>query len=382
VHRLNELLVRLRDRGNTVLVVEHKPEVMSIADHVVDLGPGAGRDGGQVVYQGDFAGLRTSGTVTGEHLSRHQEVKKAVRKPTGKLRIENARLHNLRDLTVEIPQGVLTVVTGVAGSGKSSLILGCLPEHYPNAVLIDQDVLRGSRRSNPATYTGMLDPIRKAFATANKVNVALFSANSKGACPDCQGLGLIYTDLAHMDPVVSTCDTCDGQRFTADVLKHKLRGRNISEVLGMSVTEAADFFTEPEIKETLDALIDVGLGYITLWQPVSTLSGGERQRLKLASELGNAAQVYVLDEPTTGLHMNDVDTLIDLLDRMVDAGGTVIVIEHNLDVVSRADWVLDLGPGAGKDGGQVVFEGPPAKLVADKKSVTGKYLRQRAKAKS
>ncbi|MFD9961822.1 ATP-binding cassette domain-containing protein [Amycolatopsis sp. NPDC058986] len=377
VHRLNELLRRLRDKGNTVLVVEHKPEVIALADHVVDMGPGAGRAGGEIVYQGGYPGLRASGTLTGNHLGRHQEIKTRPRVPTGKLRIEDATLHNLRDVSVEIPQGVLTVVTGVAGAGKSSLIQGCLPRHYPDAIAIDQNVSRGSKRSNPASFTGILDGIRRAFASANKVSAALFSANSKGACPDCQGLGLIYTDLAHLDPVVSTCETCEGRRFVADVLRYTLRGLNIAEVLRLSVVEAIEFFTEPAIRRTLRALDDVGLGYLTLWQPISTLSGGERQRLKLASELGSTARIYVLDEPCTGLHMNDIDNLIGILERLVDNGSTVIVIEHSLDVISRADWVIDLGPGAGRDGGRVVFEGTPAELAHCAESVTGRYLRER-----
>ncbi|WP_409465480.1 ATP-binding cassette domain-containing protein [Amycolatopsis sp. GA6-003] len=379
LHRLNELFRRLRDKGNTVLVVEHKPEIMAIADHIVDLGPGAGAAGGEVVFEGEFAALASSGTLTGQHLSRHAEVKASPRKPTGKLLIENASLHNLKDVTVELPEGVLTVVTGVAGSGKSSLVQGCLPASYPDCTIIDQNVASGSRRSNLATYTGMLDPIRKAFASANKVSAALFSANSEGACADCQGLGVIYTDLAQLDPVVTTCETCAGKRFTAEVLRYQLRGRDISEVLGLSVAEAREYFTEKPILRTLKTLEEVGLGYLTLWQPVSTLSGGERQRLKLAGELGKSAQIYVLDEPTTGLHMNDVDTLIGLLDRLVDAGSTVVVIEHNLEVIARADWIVDLGPGAGRDGGSVVFEGPPAKLLKNKKSLTARYLRERQK---
>ncbi len=375
VHLLNDLLLALRDKGNTVLVVEHKPEVMAIADHIVDMGPGAGRAGGEVVFEGSYQALTKSGTLTGSCLKRRTTVKDLPRQPTGKLRIDNANLHNLQDVTVEIGEGVLTVVTGVAGSGKSSLIHGCLPRAYPGVVFIDQSVTRGSKRSNPATYTGMLDLIRKAFATANNVSPALFSANSEGACPDCQGLGLIYTDLAQLDPVVTVCETCQGRRFTDEVLQHTLRGRNISEVLQLSVVEALEFFTEDKILAILTSLDDVGLGYMTLWQPVSTLSGGERQRLKLATELGKSAQLYVLDEPTAGLHMNDVETLIGLLDRLVEQGSTVIVIEHNLEVIARADWVIDLGPGPGHDGGKVVFEGPPAKLVASKKSVTGKYLK-------
>ncbi|MEV0401534.1 excinuclease ABC subunit UvrA [Actinoallomurus sp. NPDC050550] len=377
VHRLNELLVRLRDKGNTVLVVEHKPEVMEIADHVVDLGPGAGRDGGEIVYQGDFAGLRASCTLTGGHLDRHQRIKDEPREPRGWLRIERARLHNLKDVTVDVPEGVLTVVTGVAGAGKSALIQGCLPRHRPDAVFIDQSIPRGSRRSTPATYTGMLDPVRTAFAKVNRVDRALFSANSEGACPDCQGLGVIYTDLAHLDPVVTTCDSCDGRRFNDEVLGYRLRGRDISQVLEMTAAEAADFFTEPDITAPLRRLIDVGLGYVTLSQPVSTLSGGERQRLKLANELGKSGRLYVLDEPTTGLHMNDVDQLIDLFDRLVDGGSTVIVIEHDLDVVSRADWIIDLGPGPGHEGGNVVFTGPPTALLDAQDSVTAEYLRRR-----
>ncbi|WP_433258736.1 ATP-binding cassette domain-containing protein [Streptosporangium sp. CA-135522] len=374
VHRLNELLQQLRDKGNTVLVVEHKPAVIAIADHIVDMGPNAGRHGGEIVFEGDFDGLLKSNTLTGDHMSHHQTVKTASRRPTGQLSIEHATLHNLRDVSVSIPEGVLTVVTGVAGSGKSSLIHGCLPERYPDAVLVDQNLPRGSKRSNPATYTGMLDLIRKAFASANKVNAALFSANSKGACPQCQGLGVTYMDLAHMDPVASVCESCEGRRFTDEVLGYTLRERNISEVLAFSAAEALEFFVEPKIRATLQAMDDVGLGYITLGQPLSTLSGGERQRLKLAIELGNPASIYVLDEPTTGLHMNDVDNLIGLLDRLVDSGSTVIVIEHNLDVISRADWIIDLGPGAGHDGGRVVFEGSPADLAESPASVTGRYL--------
>ncbi|MFI7051027.1 ATP-binding cassette domain-containing protein [Streptosporangium canum] len=378
IHRLNELLQQLRDKGNTVLVVEHKPAVIAVADHIVDMGPHAGRHGGDIVFQGDLAGLLKSGTLTGDHMNHHQTIKTDARRPTGQLSIEHATLHNLRDVSVSIPEGVLTVVTGVAGSGKSSLIHGCLPERYPDAVFIDQNLPRGSKRSNPATYTGMLDLIRKAFASANKVNAALFSANSKGACPECQGLGLTYTDLAHMDPVATVCESCEGRRFTDEVLGYTLRGQNISEVLMFSVVEASEFFIEPKILATLRAMDDVGLGYITLGQPLSTLSGGERQRLKLAVELGNSSRIYVLDEPTTGLHMNDVDNLIGLLDRLVDNGSTVIVIEHNLDVISRADWIIDIGPGAGHDGGRVVFEGSPAGLIGHEESVTGRYLRGHA----
>jgi excinuclease UvrABC ATPase subunit len=377
VHRLNELLQRLRDKGNTVLVVEHKPTVIAIGDHIIDMGPGAGREGGEIVYQGDLAGLLKSGTKTGDHLGRHSPIKTDCRQRTGDLVIENASLHNLRDVTVKIPQGVLTVVTGVAGSGKSSLIQGCLPKAYRETIVVDQNLSRGSKRSNPATYTGVLDSIRRAFASANKVSAALFSANSKGACPECHGLGLIYTDLAHLEPMVTTCEACDGHRFTDEVLGYKLRGKNISDVFRFSVSEAAEFFTERGVRSTLRGLVDVGLGYLTLGQPLNTLSGGEQQRLKLANELGNSSRIYVLDEPTTGLHMNDVDNLIVLFDRLVDGGSTVVVIEHNLNVIARADWIIDLGPGAGHDGGMVMFEGHPAELAEDPRSLTGKYLRER-----
>ncbi len=377
VGRLAGLMTQLRDKGNTVLVVEHKPQMMEIADHVVDMGPLAGRKGGEVVYEGDYPGLLKSGTLTGNHIKKHQPIKDAPRKPDGQLEIKHAKINNLKDVSVSIPRGVLTAITGVAGSGKSSLIQGSLPAAYPDTIIIDQTLARGSRRSNTATYTGILDNVRKAFAKATKTDAALFSANSKGACPDCNGLGVIYTDLAHLDPMITECETCRGKRFTDEVLKHKLRGKSISDVYEMSVADAAGFFEEAAIAKTLQGLVDVGLGYLTLGQPLSTLSGGERQRLKLAAELGKAGNIYVLDEPTTGLHMNDVDTLIGLFDRLVDAGSTVIVIEHNLDVVSRADWVIDLGPGAGREGGAVVFEGYPAALAKAKGSVTGEFLRKR-----
>ena len=380
VQRMNELLLRLRDKGNTVLVVEHEPEVIAIADHVVDMGPGAGKDGGLIVYEGGLPGLQRAETLTGRHLDRHQTVKATSRTPTGHLRIEHASLHNLRDITVNIPTGVLTAVTGVAGSGKSSLIHGCLPTTHADVTFIDQGVIRGSRRSNPATYTGILEPIRKAFAKANNVKPALFSANSEGACPECNGLGLIYTDLAFMAGVASMCEACDGKRFTDEVLTYQLRGKNISDVLAMSVGEAREFFTERSVRPMLDGLTSVGLGYLSLGQPLNTLSGGERQRLKLAIQMQTSTEVYVLDEPTTGLHMNDVDNLIKLLDDLVDRGRTVIVIEHNLDVVARADWVVDLGPGAGHDGGRVIFEDTPLALLDAEHSLTGQHLRKRVTA--
>jgi excinuclease UvrABC ATPase subunit len=377
VQQMNGLLRRLRDKGNTVLVVEHEAEVMRIADHVVDMGPGAGSHGGSIVYEGPFDGLAAAGTLTGLHLDRQQRLKQGVRQPAGSIPIRNARLHNLQDVSVDVPTGVLVVVTGVAGSGKSSLIHGCMPRTDPSVIVIDQAAIRGSRRSNPATYTGILEPIRKAFASANKVKPALFSANSEGACPECKGLGMIYTDLAFMAGVVSVCEVCEGRRFTDEVLGYRLRGRNIAEVLDLSVEEAQGFFTEKPVHVMLDRLADVGLGYITLGQMLNSLSGGERQRLKLAIEMSGEADVYVLDEPTSGLHMNDVDNLIGLLDRLVDSGRTVIVIEHNLDVVARADWVIDLGPGAGHDGGRVIFSGPPADLARAEGSLTGEHLRRR-----
>jgi excinuclease UvrABC ATPase subunit len=377
VGRLAGLMQQLRDKGNTVLIVEHKPDMIAIADHIVDMGPFAGNKGGEVVYQGDFEGLLKSGTLTGNHLRKHQPIKTEPRKPKGALKIVGAKLNNLKNVSVGIPKGVLTVVTGVAGAGKSSLIQGCLPAAYPETVIIDQNLSRGSRRSNTATYTGILDNVRKVFAKANGVDAALFSANSKGACPDCNGLGVIYTDLAHLDPMVTTCEACEGKRFTEEVLRYPLRGRSISDVYEMPVSEAVVFFTEAAIARILRGLEDVGLGYLTLGQPLSTLSGGERQRLKLAAELGRSGQIYVLDEPTTGLHMNDVDTLIGLFDRLVDQESTVIVIEHNLDVISRADWVIDLGPGAGHEGGSVVFEGAPLALKGAKGSLTGAALAAR-----
>ncbi|KAA2258107.1 excinuclease ABC subunit UvrA [Solihabitans fulvus] len=375
IQRMNDLLLRLRDKGNTVLVVEHKPETIEIADHVVDLGPGAGPAGGQVCFSGDVPGLRASGTLTGRHLGHRARLRERARQARGHLSITGATLHNLRDVSVDIPLGVLTVVTGVAGSGKSSLIHGSLPGR-DGVVVVDQSAIRGSRRSNPATYTGLLDPIRAAFAKANGVKAALFSANSEGACQNCKGIGLVYTDLAMMAGVASVCERCEGKRFTPEVLTHTLRGKDISQVLAMSVEQVRDFFTERGVRAVLDRLADVGLGYLGLGQPLTTLSGGERQRVKLAIRMAEKATTYVLDEPTTGLHLADVDQLLALLDRLVDDGNTVIVIEHHQAVMAHADWIIDLGPGAGHDGGRVVFTGTPADLVASGDSLTATHLRK------
>ncbi|NJP28665.1 excinuclease ABC subunit UvrA [Microbispora sp. SCL1-1] len=378
IQRMNDLLLRLRDKGNTVLVVEHKPEMIAIADHVVDLGPGAGTAGGTVCFEGTVEGLRASGTVTGRHFDDRAALKETVRTPTGTLEIRGATANNLRDVDVDIPLGVLVVVTGVAGSGKSSLIHGSVPAGA-GVVSVDQGGIRGSRRSNPATYTGLLDPIRKAFAKANGVKPALFSANSEGACPTCNGAGVIYTDLAMMAGVSTTCEECEGKRFQAAVLEHKLGGHDISEVLAMPVSEAQEFFGSgeartPAARAILDRLADVGLGYLTLGQPLTTLSGGERQRLKLATHMADKGGVYVLDEPTAGLHLADVEQLLGLLDRLVDSGKSVIVIEHHQAVMAHADWIIDLGPGAGHDGGRIVFEGTPADLVAARSTLTGEHL--------
>ncbi|OLT27545.1 daunorubicin resistance protein DrrC [Nocardiopsis sp. CNR-923] len=378
IARMNNLLLRLRDKGNTVLVVEHKPETIVIADHVVDLGPGAGAAGGGVCFEGTVEGLRSSGTVTGRHLDDRARLKETVRRPTGALEIRGATQHNLRDVDVDVPLGVLTVVTGVAGSGKSSLIHGSIPA-AAGVVSVDQSPIRGSRRSNPATYTGLLDPIRKAFAKANGVKPALFSANSQGACPNCKGAGVIYTDLAMMAGVSTPCEECEGRRYQAAVLDHRLGGRDISEVLAMSVREAEEFFgageaRNPAAHRVLGRLADVGLGYLTLGQPLTTLSGGEQQRLKLATHMAEKGGVLVLDEPTTGLHLADVEQLLGLLDRLVDSGTSVIVIEHHQAVMAHADWIIDLGPGAGHDGGRVVFEGTPADLVAARSTLTGEHL--------
>ncbi|MFF4597721.1 ATP-binding cassette domain-containing protein [Amycolatopsis sp. NPDC001319] len=378
IQRMNGLLQQLRDKGNTVLVVEHKPETIAIGDHVVDLGPDAGSGGGEVVYEGSVEGLRKSGTRTGRHLDDRAKLKPSVRTPSGALEVRGASTHNLQDVDVDIPLGVLVVVTGVAGSGKSSLIHGSV-SGGPDVVTVDQGAIRGSRRSNPATYTGLLEPIRKAFAKANGVKPALFSANSEGACPNCNGAGVVYTDLAMMAGVATPCEVCEGKRFQASVLEYRFGGRDISEVLTMPVAEAVDFFADGEAKipaahKILQRLADVGLGYLTLGQPLTTLSGGERQRIKLATNMGTDGGVYVLDEPTAGLHLADVDQLLGLLDRLVDAGKSVIVIEHHQAVMAHADWIIDLGPGAGHDGGRVVFEGTPADLVAKRATLTGEHL--------
>ncbi|MGO2556620.1 ATP-binding cassette domain-containing protein [Brachybacterium sp.] len=377
---MNSLLVNLRDKGNTVLVVEHKPEAIAIADHVIDLGPRAGADGGSVQYEGDLAGLRASTTLTGTHLDRKVSLKESVRTPTGALEIRGADHHNLQSVDVDIPLGVLTVITGVAGSGKSSLVHGSMPQDA-EAIAVDQTAIRGSRRSNPATYTGLLEPIRKAFAKANGVKPALFSNNSEGACPVCKGAGVIYTELGFMETVATTCEECEGQRFRADVLEYRFGGKSIAEVLALSVTQARELFsaaetTVPAAAKLLGHLDDVGLGYLTIGQPLTSLSGGERQRLKLATRMGGRGGIYVLDEPTTGLHLADVDQLLALLDRLVDSGKTVIVIEHHQAVMAHADHLIDLGPGAGADGGRIVFQGSPAELVAEAPTLTGTHLKE------
>ena len=378
IQRMNDLLLRLRDKGNTVLVVEHKPETIAIADHVIDLGPGAGTAGGAVCFEGTVEALRASDTITGRHLGDRAALKETVRTPAGALEIRNATTHNLRDVDVDIPLGVLVVITGVAGSGKSSLIRGSVSGR-DGVMSVDQAPIRGSRRSNPATYTGLLEPIRKAFAKANGVKPALFSANSEGACPNCNGAGVIYTDLAMMAGVATTCEECEGKRFDASVLDYHLGGRDISEVLAMPVTEAEEFFGAgeahtPAAHAILDRLADVGLGYLTIGQPLTTLSGGERQRLKLATHMAEKGNVYVLDEPTAGLHLADVEQLLGLLDRLVDSGKSVIVIEHHQAVMAHADWIIDLGPGAGHEGGRIVFEGTPADLLAARSTLTGEHL--------
>ena len=378
VERMNDLLLQLRDKGNTVLVVEHEPETIAIADHVVDLGPGAGTAGGTISFEGSVEGLRASDTITGRHLDDRTSLKETLRTPDGTLEVRGAGTHNLQDVDVDIPLGVLVVVTGVAGSGKSSLIQGSVSGR-DEVVSVDQTAIRGSRRSNPATYTKLLDPIRKAFAKANGVKPGLFSANSDGACPNCNGAGVIYTDLGMMAGVATTCEECEGKRFQAEVLEYEFGGKDISEVLAMSVAEAEAFFGDgeahtPAAHKILERLADVGLGYLSLGQPLTTLSGGERQRLKLATHMGEKGGVYVLDEPTTGLHLADVEQLLGLLDRLVDSGKSVIVIEHHQGVMAHADWIIDLGPGAGHDGGKVVFEGTPADIVADRSTLTGEHL--------
>jgi excinuclease UvrABC ATPase subunit len=378
IQRMNHLLLQLRDEGNTVLVVEHKPETIAIADHVVDLGPGAGTAGGEVVFEGTVEALRSSDTLTGRHLDDRARLKETVRTPSGAIEVRGADTNNLHDVDVDVPLGVLVVVTGVAGSGKSSLIHGSVSGRE-GVVAIDQTAIRGSRRSNPATYTGLLDPIRKAFAKANGVKPALFSANSEGACPVCNGAGVIYTELGFMDTVATTCEECEGKRFLASVLEYHLGGRDISEVLAMSVSEAEEFFgageaRTPAAHAVLDRLADVGLGYLSLGQPLTTLSGGERQRLKLATRMAEKGGIYVLDEPTTGLHLADVEQLLGLLDRLVDSGTSVIVVEHHQAVMAHADWIIDLGPGAGHDGGRIVFEGTPTDLVAARSTLTGEHL--------
>ncbi|MCM1965834.1 excinuclease ABC subunit UvrA [Streptomyces sp. NPDC002812] len=378
IQQMNRLLLRLRDKGNTVLVVEHKPETIAIADHVVDLGPGAGQGGGTICFEGSVEGLRAGDTITGRHFGDRASLKETVREPSGKLEIRGAKTHNLRGVDVDVPLGVLVVVTGVAGSGKSSLVHGSIPASE-GVVSVDQGAIRGSRRSNPATYTGLLDPIRKAFAKANGVKPALFSANSEGACPACNGAGVIYMDLAMMAGVSTTCEECEGKRFHASVLEHHLGGRDISEVLAMPVTEAAEFFGEGEARtpaahKILERMAEVGLGYLSLGQPLTTLSGGERQRLKLATHMADKGGVYVLDEPTAGLHLADVEQLLGLLDRLVDSGKSVIVVEHHQAVMAHADWIIDLGPGAGHDGGRIVFEGTPTALVEGRTTLTGEHL--------
>jgi excinuclease UvrABC ATPase subunit len=380
VHRMNELLVKLRDKGNTVLVVEHDPDVIQGADHVVDLGPGAGKQGGEIVFQGSYAGLLKSDTLTGRHLRARTPVKAAFRAASGKLAINGARLNNLKDVSVDIPKGVLTVVTGVAGSGKSSLINEVFLSQHPDAVAIDQSAPAASTRSNPATYTGVLDDLRKAFAAANGVSASLFSFNSKGACPNCQGLGVIYTDLAFMGDVKLKCEICEGRRFKDEVLAYKLKGKTITDVLAMTVKEALAALPIPAVTRKLQAMSDVGLDYLTLGQPLSTLSGGECQRIKLASELHKKGSIYVMDEPTTGLHLSDVGNLLAVMNRLVDGGNTVIVIEHNMAVIANADWIIDMGPEGGHRGGEVIFEGTPRELLKEKQSLTGRYLRQATSA--
>ncbi|GIP25770.1 thiamine ABC transporter permease [Paenibacillus sp. J23TS9] len=376
VNKINTLLKQLRDKGNTVIIVEHDPDVIRIADHLIDMGPKAGTSGGKVVYEGNLKGLLTANTLTGEFLNYHPELKQEPRRPSGWLTIQHVSMHNLNDVSVQIPLGVMTVVAGVAGSGKSSLVNHVLPKYIPEAVYINQEAVHATNRSNIATFCGIFDTIRNLFAKQNQVHASLFSFNSKGACPECKGTGIVSTDLAFMDSIETVCGTCEGRRFNNEVLRFTFRGQNISDVLRMTVEEASDYFQEQEILSVLARLQDVGIGYLTLGQPLGTLSGGELQRLKLAKEMEHRKEVYVLDEPTTGLHMSDVEQLIGILDRLVDQGSTVLVIEHNLDVMTQADWMIDLGPGAGQDGGKIIFEGLPNDIVNCKKSLTGLYLRK------
>jgi excinuclease UvrABC ATPase subunit len=376
INKINGLMKLLRDKGNTVLIVEHDPDIINIADHVIDMGPGAGIHGGEIVFQGNLPQLKESGTLTGKYLSYRPKLKSHTRTPNGWLTIQNASLHNLKNISVKIPRGVMTVVTGVAGSGKSTLINQVLPQFYPETVFIDQKGIQATKRSNIATYTGIFDRIRKLFAKENGVNASLFSFNSQGACPVCKGLGMTYTDLAFMDTIVTVCEECHGNRFTDEVLQYKLRDKNISDVLKMTVTEAMDFFREKDIATVLKRLSDVGITYITLGQPLNTLSGGELQRIKLASELENGGQIYVLDEPSTGLHMADIKQLNNVMNRLVEHNSTLIVIEHNLDIICQADWVIDLGPYGGQNGGKIMFTGLPEDLVKCKDSVTGSYLKK------
>jgi excinuclease UvrABC ATPase subunit len=376
VHRLNRMLCQLRDKGNTVLVVEHDREVMEIADYIIDVGPHAGTRGGEIVYEGDFMGLLRADTLTGRCLKQGLPLKTSPRTPMEWMTVTSTRLHNLKNVTVDIPVGVLTVVTGVAGSGKSTLINGAFLPSHPEAIVIDQSAVGTSIRSNPATYTGMMDVIRRMFAAANKVSASLFSFNSKGACSNCHGIGMIYTDLAFLEPIRTTCEVCSGKRFNDEVLQYKLNGKSISDVLAMTVREASEFFSKEDLLRQLQTLEDVGLGYVTLGQPLNTLSGGECQRIKLAGELNKKGKLYVMDEPTTGLHMYDISRLMDIMNRLVDGGNTVVVIEHNLDVIKSADWIIDMGPEGGHRGGQIVFKGTPVQLAAAEHSITGAYLRK------
>lgn len=376
VHNINELLKQLRDKGNTVIIVEHDPDVIRIADHVIDMGPRAGIHGGNVVYEGDFQGLLASDTLTGKFLKEKPALKQATRSPSGWLSILGANLHNLKNVSVRIPQGVMTVVTGVAGSGKSTLINQILPRYAPEAIYVNQDAVHASSRSNLATFTGMFDLIRTLFAKRNRADISLFSFNSRGACPECKGTGIVTTDLAFMDSVETVCEVCGGQRFKNEVLSYTVDGKNISDVLRMSVEEAGDFFEEPDILAILARLREAGAAYLMLGQPLSTLSGGELQRIKLAKEMERQGGMYVLDEPSTGLHLSDIRQLMRMLDRLTDQGCTVVVIEHHLDLISRADWIIDMGPGAGQEGGEIVFSGTPEDILACERSVTGRYLKK------